>query len=114
MAVIKALIDEAGVKVRLLEPISTELFQLCQRAPWAALERSSLVIVPSAARISVVPDSQQSLNGESAITIYVPCCPIVGRLRARLLADQDLDSQQPLRFPPAAVGGDRRSAGDNS
>jgi len=114
IAVIKALIDEAGVRVGLLEPISAELFRLCQRAPWAALERSALVIVPGAARISVVPDSQQSLNGESAIAIHVPCGPIVGRLRARLLADQYLDSQQTLRFPPAAVGGDRRSAGDNS
>lgn len=114
MAVIKALIDEAGIKVGLLEPISAELFQLCQRVPWVALERSSLVIVPSAAQIRVVPDPQQSLNGESAITIHVPCGPIVGRLRTRLLADHDLDNQQPLRFPPAAVGGDRRNVGDNS
>jgi hypothetical protein len=114
MAVVKALIDEAGVKVGLLELVSSELFRLCQQAPWAALERSALVIVPREARISLVPGSQQSLCGESAIAIHVPCGPIVTRLRARLLADQDADSQQPLRFPPAAVGADRRSAGDSS
>lgn len=114
MAVVKALIDEAGVKVGLLEPISAELFRLCQQAPWAVLERSALVIVLGQARISVVPGSQQPPLGDSAISIHVPCGPIVGRLRARLLAEQDSDSQQPLRFPPAAVSGDRRSAGDNS
>jgi hypothetical protein len=111
--VVKALVDEAGVKVGLLESISSELFRLCQQAPWAAMERSALVIVLGRARISVVPASQP-LPGDSEISITVPCSPIVGRLRARLLADQDLDSQQPLRFPPAAVGGERRSAGDNS
>lgn len=114
MAVLKALIDEAGVRVGLLEPVSAELFRLCQQAPWAALERSALVIVPGEARISLVPASPQSAAAENAIAIHVPCGPIVTRLRTRLLADQDSDSQHPLRFPPAAVSGDRRSARDNS
>ena len=82
--------------------------------PWAALERSALVIVPGERESAWCPHPPQSAAAENAIAIHVPCGPIVTRLRTRLLADQDSDSQHPLRFPPAAVSGDRRSARDNS
>jgi hypothetical protein len=107
-AVVKSLVDEVGVKVGALGAIAPNLFRLCEETAWAALERSVLVIEPAKRQLTLAASSPIP-GPNSPIAIHVPCGPIVARLRARLLAEQAVEDQQSLRFPPAAIGRPRRT-----
>jgi hypothetical protein len=107
-ALVKSLVDEAGIKVGALSGIAPELFRLCQQTAWAALERTVLVIEPGKCQLSLAVSSPLS-SPNGPVAIHVPCAPIVARVRARLLAEQPAEDQQPLRFPPAAIGPARRA-----
>lgn len=106
-AVVKSVVEEAGIKVGALSGIAPELFRLCQETAWAALERAVLVIEPANCQVGLAASSLIP-SPNSPIAIHVPCGPIVARVRARLLAEQPAEDQQPLRFPPAAIGRARR------
>jgi hypothetical protein len=104
IALIKSLIEEAGITVRALNTLATELFSHLSQ-PWAALERSVLIIEPTRHRVSTAPEA--GTLGFDALTIATPLRPIIASLRERLLLDQPGDQQETLKFPPSAVGGTR-------
>jgi hypothetical protein len=102
IAVVKALTDDAGIQIGKLRAIASDLFEYCSQ-PWAVLERSVLVIQPSSSCIKSVPETQSILP--EGLTITLQLRPIIATLRERLLLEKNDNQQEPLRFPPTAVGG---------
>ena len=105
LALVKALTEDVGIRVGQLAPLSTELFDRCGE-PWAALERSALIIEPLSRRLTIVPEARPI--SPNALSIFVPLRPVIASLRQRLLLDQPDASQEPLRFPPTALAGSQR------
>jgi hypothetical protein len=106
MAVIRALTEEIGIRVGQLGELSTDLFERC-REPWAALERSAIVIEPPASRVTVSPEAHRVAT--TGACVVVPLRPLIAALREHLLREAPEPDQESLRFPPTAVGGARRS-----
>ena len=107
MAVVRVLTEDAGVRVRTLEPVAPALFEHCNRQSWAGLERSVLIIEPLGARLTSIPETQPLRPEELAVVL--PLRPIISALRGRLLLEQMEDQQEALMFPPTAVkGGSQR------
>lgn len=109
VAMVKALVETAGIKVSTLQPVAGELFRICNEMPWASLERSSLVLDPAEGRLDVVAEMKSQRT--EGLAILLACRPIVTQLRARLLTGQHEEVQRPLHFPPAVVTGERRKTG---
>jgi hypothetical protein len=106
MALVKAMTDDAGVRVGALHAISSSLFELCARESWAGVERSILVVELARVRVEFAPEHQiPQLTG---IGIVVPCRPIVADLRERLLTDKEKIDQRNLPFAPTMVASDTR------
>ena len=105
IALIKVLTEEVGINVSRLSGLAIEIFKHLSQS-WAGLERSILVIEPTRHRVSTAPE-MQALSID-ALAITVPLRPIVASLRGRLLREQPDDQQEPLRFPPNAVGRTRQ------
>jgi hypothetical protein len=101
MAFIRALTDDACVQVGALGAISAVLFDQCTKQPWAALERTVLILELPRIRVEFISD--QSSPQIASLGIVVPCAPIIRDLRERLLMGEDDDLQGNLRFPPAVV-----------
>jgi hypothetical protein len=101
MALIKTLTETVGIRPGHLDRVSVVLFEHCNRQSWAALERTVLLIEPSIAGVSMVPEGQaQFPNG---LVIALPCRPVVVSLREKLLVGHEEPQQEPLRFPLTAV-----------
>lgn len=101
LAVIRLLTLDMGIRVGALTPIGEALFDLCNQSPWPVLERTKLIIdLPVAALL---------LRGEFAETrtdkpfITIPLAPVITQLREQLLAANNEDGQQSLRFPPVTI-----------
>lgn len=109
VAIIKALVETAGIKVSALQPVADELFRICNETPWASLERSSLILEPAEGRLDLVAETKS--HRTESLTVLLACRPILVQLRARLLTDQEQEAQPRLRFPPAMVTGERRKSG---
>lgn len=85
-----------------LSPISTfaqPLFETCSSAPWTALERSSLVVYLPAGQLSFIRESGH--NQCRIPLVVVPLRAPVLSLRAALLTEHDLATQESLLFPPS-------------
>jgi hypothetical protein len=106
MALIKAMTDDAGVRVGALHAISTTLFAQCENQSWAGLERSILIVELARVRVEFVPESQ--VQQFSGIGILVPCGPIVTELRERLLMSQEQPDQGHLHLAPTIIASDTR------
>jgi hypothetical protein len=108
MALIRALTEDAGVRIGALHAVAVSLFDYCGRHSWAELERSTLVLELGYVRVRFFAEGNiPQLDG---IGIVVSCRPIVGDLRERLLMDKEDTEQGNLRFPPTVVStGSRRS-----
>lgn len=105
IALIKTLAEEVGVNVSRLSGLAIDLFRHLSQ-PWAALERSILVIEPTRHRVSTTPEAQ-TIGVFDTLTIAIPLRPIIASLRERLLLEKPEDQQETLKFPPSAVGGAR-------
>src|SRR6185437_94989 len=103
MALIRALTEDAGVKVGALHAISAILFEQSNKQSWAGLERSVLVLELARVRVEFFPAPHAPLAEH--IGIIVPCRPIIAELRASLLQDVNDDGQESLRFAPTMVRG---------
>lgn len=110
MAVVKTLTEDIGIRVGSLQGLAVDLFEHCSQ-PWAALERTVLIVEPLRPRVMSVPETQP-LALES-LTIAVPLRPIITTMRECLLREQAETQQEPLRFPPTAVGGVARRSGSS-
>jgi DNA-binding transcriptional MerR regulator len=108
LAVVRTLTEDGGISVGKLQPTATDLFKSCDQS-WAGLERSVLLLYPNQPRIAVVPEAQPI--APDGLTISVPLRPIITALRERLLLEEPEAPQEPLRFPPTAVGGRERGRG---
>ena len=107
MAVVRTLTEDFGLRVGGLEAFASDLFAHCNRNSWTALERSSLIFDSAELRVDLAPETHsQRLD---RLAIVVPCRPMVVRLRGLLALGHEEPQQEPLRFPPTAVGGNRRS-----
>jgi hypothetical protein len=101
--VIRALTEDAGIRVGALQTVSAILFEYCNRQSWAALERSVLVLELARVRVEFFPEPH--IPSTEGIGIIVACRPIIAELRAVLLKDADDDEQGNLRFAPTMVRG---------
>jgi hypothetical protein len=106
MAIVRALTDDAGVRVGALHAVAASLFDHCGNHAWAELERSTLVLELGRVRVTFVPELQ--IPQFKGIGLVVPCRPIVVDLRERLLMDKDPTDQGNLHFPPTVVSGQTR------
>jgi hypothetical protein len=102
MALIRALTEDAGVRVGALQAVSAHLFEQCGRQSWAGFERSVLVLELPRVRVEFVPD--QNVPRLDRTGILVPCGPIVADLRKGLLQDEKESAQGNLRLPPTVIG----------
>jgi hypothetical protein len=103
MALVRALTEDAGVRVGALQTVSAILFEQCNRQSWAGLERSVLVL--ELARVRVGFFSEPHAPSIEHIAIVVPCRPIIVDLRASLLKDAEDNEQGTLQFAPTMVRG---------
>jgi hypothetical protein len=101
MALVKALIDDAGVHVGALHAVAMSLFEHCGKHSWAELERSTLILKLASVQVTFV--SEQQLPQLDEIGLVVPCRRIVLDLRERLLLDKEALDQGNLHFPPTMV-----------
>lgn len=101
MALIKALTDDAGVRVGALHAVAASLFDHCGMHSWTELERSTLVLELARVQVTFVPE--QHLPKLDGIGLVVPCRRIALDLRERLLMDKEPVDQGNLHFPPSVV-----------
>lgn len=106
MAFVKALTDDAGIRVAYLKSIAVSLFKHCSGQSWAGIERTVLIIEPSRSRIRFIPETQ--IPQPEGVGIVVPCRPIVTSLRERLRMETEVIDQENLRFPPTMVSAEGR------
>jgi hypothetical protein len=103
MALVKALTDEAGVRISALRDVASLLFEQSGRQSWAGFERSVLVIELASKRLEFLQEGQ--VPQSDRIGIVVPCGRIVSELRSRLLEDAKGTEQGTLRFSPTILRG---------
>lgn len=103
MALIKALTDDAGVRIGALHAVATTLFEQSGRQSWAGFERSVLVLELASVKVEFFAEGQIPHSDRAGI--IVPCGRIVADLRERLLDDAEEVEQGTLRFSPTIVRG---------
>jgi hypothetical protein len=101
MAIVKSLTEDIGIRVGNLSGLAIPLFEHCSRNSWTALERLALLIRPLSGSVTSVPEAQLPTQDEP--TIVLALRPIIAELRARLLLEQQENTQETLRFPPTAL-----------
>src|ERR1700722_969490 len=109
LALVKALTDDAGVRVGALHAIAAALFDYCGRHSWAELERSTVILELARVRVTFV--SEQQFPQVDGIGLVVPCRRIILDLRERLLMDKEPIDQGNLHFSPTVVSGRARGGG---
>ena len=107
MAIVKTLTQDLGVRVKSLSPIASDLFELCNRSPWAALESTQVAIDLPGESLRLLGGLSETTSGKPII--LVPIAPIITHLREQLLTTTDDAQQESLRFPPLSVAGGNRS-----
>lgn len=107
VGVVKTLSDFLGIRVSTLSPIAVKLFEVCNSAPWSALERGKLIIdLPnSSLKFGSVYDN----NLVDGLAVIVPLRPIVKQLRGQFFNDKDPNSQQRIHFPLSSVSTQKSS-----
>jgi len=84
--------------------VAPQIFALLNQSPWPQVERSSLVLDFSRARVELA-DSERRIDWAS-IALLVDLAPLVAELRQHLLAGVP-DPQRDLAFPPMVAGARR-------
>jgi hypothetical protein len=106
LAIVRALVENAGVRVGALHAVAATLFDQCRKQAWTGFERSLLVLELARVRVTFISDSH--FPKIDAIGIVVPCGPIISDLRERLLVEKSNDDQTNLQFAPTVVAGRER------
>jgi len=110
LAVVKSLTEDVGIRIGALCGLAVDLFVHCSQ-PWAVLERSVLIVEPLHPRVTSIAETQPLAPEE--VMIAVPLRPIITAMRERLLLEQSGVQQEPLRFPPTAIGSGVRRRGNS-
>ena len=101
MAIVVELVRDFGVRVVAVGGRFDQLFRECRGKSWLALE--TCVVMIEADSIRLVDAGAPARMSPVASTLYVPCAPIVARLRVALTATEAEMAQGYLQFPPTAV-----------
>ena len=86
----------------ILSPLSTQLFSLCESAPWPQLERSRIAVDLSGNAVELLQFEQ--VPTRTTLVLIVELRPLIIELREKLL-EADVDGQSSLAFPPMVAGG---------
>lgn len=108
MAIVAELVNDFGVRVGALGDRFDQLFRECRGESWPALETCFVIV--EADKIRLVDAGTPSRLLPQASIFWVPCAPIVSRLRAALTTTEAEMVQGYLQFSPSAIGpqGERR------
>ena len=102
MAIIAELIEDFGMRIGTVGGRFDQLLNECHGRSWLSLE--ACVALIGTESISLVDTGAPSLPSPDSSTLYVPCRPIVSRLRSALTANEAELAQGYLQFPPTAIG----------
>lgn len=94
--------DRLQAPLAFLSPVSGQLFDVCESAPWPQLERSKIAIDIGGNALELL--SIEQAPGCAPIVVIVELWPLVAELREKLL-EVDVDNQANLAFPPMVAGG---------
>ncbi len=112
LAIVKTIVDGAGVRISALGPVAPALFDLTNQTAWPLLERSLLIMDLRAGTLSLVAETQSPRTG--VVDLRVACRPILASLDEWLRGEQRGDGQHVLRFPLTSIDPERRLAGGGS
>ncbi len=101
MAIVAELVRDFGVRVGTLGDRFDELFKECRGRSWLSLENCVALIDAESFRLVDVDLARQRSPDASAL--YIPCAPIIARLRSVLTATEVDQVQGHLQFPPTSV-----------
>ena len=102
MAIIAELIKDFGMRVGTVGGRFDQLLNECHGRSWLSLEACAVLIGTES--ISLVDAGAPTRPSPDSSTLYVPCRPIVSRLRSALTANEAELAQGHLQFPPTAIG----------
>lgn len=109
LAIIAELVRDFGVRVGKAGARFDQLFDECRGKSWLSLE--SCVVLIDADNLCMVDASIVARSSLTASTLYVPCAPIIARLRSALAATEYDDAQGYLQFPPMPLTTEPRQRG---
>ena len=101
VAIVRGLTADFGIRVGAISAVAETLFVTCNTTPWPNLERGKLIVDLATGCLQLLQETD-SVDCERP-TLIVPLRPMVEHLREVLLTKDNLDSQEPLRFPPTAL-----------
>ena len=101
-AVISHLTDHCGVRVGHLATVAQKIADLCNAAPWAALDGKLLIVNIGSNDCVIVGDARDAASTEGALIVCF-LTPIIAHLRDMLLRGQAPATQAHLRFPVIEV-----------
>ncbi|TPI12234.1 hypothetical protein FJW06_17700 [Mesorhizobium sp. B4-1-3] len=101
MAIVAELVRDFGVRVGTVGDRFDELFKECRGRSWLSLENCVALI--DAERFRLVDVNLAGQRSPDASTLYIPCAPIIARLRSLLTAAEVDQVQGHLQFPPTSV-----------
>ncbi len=101
LALTADLVNIYGVRVNTLAARLDELFELCHGCSWLTLESCVIVISADETRMMQADDSRREVA--EGTVLWIPCRPIVQRLRTKLVAAEIDDPQARLQFPPTPL-----------
>jgi hypothetical protein len=102
-SVLRRLSQNCGVRVSNLGKISTEINNVCNSSPWAALEGQTLVVDIPGGTCRTVKSQWDGISDD--VSILCPFDPILAELRDALLRSQPSTEQSELMFPPTGIRG---------
>lgn len=107
-AIFQHLTDHCGVRVGHLASVASKAFELCNSAPWTALDGKLLIIDLSNGECLVARDLSEMTGADALMVCFLT--PIIGKLRDTLLKDQIPLAQTRLRFPMVEVANEQHTA----
>ena len=101
MAIVAELVRDFGVRVGTVGDRFDQLFKECRGRSWLSLENCVALI--EADNFRLVDTNLTNRRSPDASTLYIPCAPIIARLRSALTATEVDQVQGHLQFPPTSV-----------
>ncbi len=101
MAILAELVRDFGIRVGAVRDRFDQLFEECHGRSWLSLENCVVLIGPDSFRLVDTTVAHRRLSDTSSL--YVPCAPIIMRLRSALTATGGDQAQGSLQFPPTSL-----------
>ena len=101
MAIVAELIRDFGLRVGMFGDRFDQLFKECRGKSWLSLEICIALIGPDSFRLVDVNEAHR--HSPDTSTLYVPCAPIIARLRLALTATEVDNMQGHPQFSPTSL-----------